>query len=66
MKYVVIRSFYLNGSMDVEKSFNNPEDAVLFRDIIQRNLHPSKYHTNDNGETEPDYTYEVYEQILRK
>lgn len=62
MKYVVIRSFYLNGDMDVEKSFNNIEDAIAFRDIMQRNLHESKYH----GNHEPDYIYEVYEQIIRK
>lgn len=66
MKYVVIRSFYLNDSMDVEKSFNNIDDAIVFRDIMQRNLHPSKYHTGNDGKPEPDYTYEVYESILRK
>lgn len=65
MKYVVIRSFYLNDSMDVEKAFNNIEDAIMFRDIMQRNLHPSKYH-NDGDTMVPDYIYEVYEQIIRK
>lgn len=65
MKYIVISTFYLNGDCSVVKSFNNPEDAVMFRDIMQRNLHSSKYHENC-GTLAPDYTYEVYEQIVRK
>lgn len=65
MKYLVISTFYLSGNCDVEKSFNNIEDAILYRDIMQRNLHESKYHRNGDV-LEPDYTYEVYEQILRK
>ena len=65
MKYIVISSFYLNDSVSVEKSFNNIEDAIVYRDIMQRNLHPSKYH-KDGDTLAPDYTYEVYEQIIRK
>lgn len=65
MKYIVISSFYLNDIVSVEKSFNNIEDAIVYRDIMQRNLHPSKYH-KDGDTLAPDYTYEVYEQIIRK
>ena len=61
-KYVVISEFYLNGSMMICDTFNNAEDAITYRDIMQRNLHESKYH----GDHEPDYKFEVYEQILRK
>ena len=61
-KYVVISEFYLNGSMSICDTFNNVEDAITYRDIMQRNLHESQYH----GDHEPDYVYEVYEQILRK
>ena len=61
-KYVVISEFYLNGSMSICDTFNNVEDAITYRDIMQRNLHESKYHDDH----EPDYKYEVYEQILRK
>lgn len=61
-KYVVISEFYLNGSMMICDTFNNIEDAITYRDIMQRNLHESQYH----GDHEPDYKYEVYEQILRK
>ena len=65
MKYIVISSFYLNDNVSVEKSFNNIEDAITYRDIMQRNLHPSNYHKNGDV-LAPDYTYEVYEQIIRK
>ena len=65
MKYIVISSFYLNDSVSVEKSFNNIDDAITYRDIMQRNLHPSNYHKNGDV-LAPDYTYEVYEQIIRK
>lgn len=65
MKYLVISTFYLNDNCHIEESFNNIEDAIAYRDIMQRNLHPSKYHVKD-GKSEPDYTFEVYEQIIRK
>ena len=60
MKYLVIRTFYLNDSSTIEHSFNDLKDAITYRDIMQRNLHKSKYHY-DNGVLVPDYTYEVYE-----
>lgn len=65
-KYVVISEFYLGGQMSICETFNNVQDAILYRDIMQRNLHESKYHKGTDGNLAPDYTYEVYEQILRK
>jgi len=64
-QYVVISEFYLNDSKTISGTFNNIDDAITYRDIMQRNLHQSKYH-NEDGVVVPDYKFEVYEQILRK